>query len=266
MLETSTSLWFSLVSAHVEQLFAGSETGLEEGNQVRGHGCRLLASGFDLGPPTELHQHIVQETQVIRPDGLIIIEIWRLQTDPPSPSLQSLLKIGPSVNSDCRKRGDNSSITILNRSGLTDSKLSLDLMRRRSDHRRMIKQPYTFYVERHDPQRNMARYYAMEIVPDLFGQPCLTRRWGRIGKRGQRKQHQFADENEAVVLFLEIMQKKLRRGYRTPCVPKAVAALMQSPIADPTEPCEQGFRRTRAKGSHLNRDSAATTAKGARSR
>jgi predicted DNA-binding WGR domain protein len=130
----------------------------------------------------------------------------------------------------------------------------------------MIKQPYTFYVERHDPQRNMARYYAMEIVPDLFGQPCLTRRWGRIGKRGQRKQHQFAKESEAVVLFLEIMQKKLRRGYRAPGVPKAVALLMQSPIADATEPYEQGFRRARAKSSHLNRDSAATTAKGARSR
>ena len=195
---------------------------------MRGHGCCLLASGFDLGHPTELHQHIVQETQVIRPDCLIIIEIWRLQTDPPSPSLQSLWKIRVSVNSDCRKRGGNSSITILNRSGLTDSKLSLDLMRRRSDHDCMIKQPYTFYVERHDPQRNMARYYAMEIVPDLFGQPCLTRCWGRIGKRGQRKQHQFADENEAVVLFLEIIRKKRKRGYRPPSALQAADALRQS--------------------------------------
>lgn len=62
----------------------------------------------------------------------------------------------------------------------------------------------------------MARYYTMEIAPDLFGQTCLIRSWGRIGKRGQQKHHQFAQEGEAVRLFLDILRKKRRRGYQPP--------------------------------------------------
>jgi len=49
----------------------------------------------------------------------------------------------------------------------------------------MISQPYQLYVERSDALKNMARYYAMDISATLFGQACLTRRWGRIGSRGQ---------------------------------------------------------------------------------
>ncbi|THV12800.1 WGR domain-containing protein [Rhizobium rhizophilum] len=80
----------------------------------------------------------------------------------------------------------------------------------------MITQPYKIYCERHEPDRNMARYYTMEIAPDLFGQTCLIRSWGRIGKRGQQKHHQFAQEGEAVRLFLDILRKKRRRGYQPP--------------------------------------------------
>jgi predicted DNA-binding WGR domain protein len=89
----------------------------------------------------------------------------------------------------------------------------------------MIKQPYKIYCERHDPDRNMARYYWMEIAPDLFGQPCLIRSWGRIGKNGQCKQHQCADEKEAVELFLNILRKKRGRGY---CPPPAKERIRNS--------------------------------------
>lgn len=80
----------------------------------------------------------------------------------------------------------------------------------------MISQPYRIYVERREPDLNMARYYAMEIGLNLFGQTCLTRSWGRIGKRGQLKQHAFEQEQEAVGLFLEIVRKKRGRGYCPP--------------------------------------------------
>jgi hypothetical protein len=40
-------------------------------------------------------------------------------------------------------------------------------------------------VERIDARKNMARYYAMSIEPNLFGEACLIRRWGRIGASGQ---------------------------------------------------------------------------------
>lgn len=78
----------------------------------------------------------------------------------------------------------------------------------------MIAQPYQLYVERTDARKNMARYYAMSIEPNLFGEACLIRRWGRIGARGQRMVHHFEREEEAVGLFLQLLRQKRRRGYR----------------------------------------------------
>nr|WP_105441276.1 WGR domain-containing protein [Neorhizobium sp. T25_13] len=80
----------------------------------------------------------------------------------------------------------------------------------------MIAQPYQLYIERSDPAKKMARYYAMQIGQTLFGEACLTRRWGRIGKHGQEKQHVFEREEEAVQLFLELVKQKRSRGYRPP--------------------------------------------------
>lgn len=78
----------------------------------------------------------------------------------------------------------------------------------------MIAQRYQLYVERTDPSKNMARYYALSIEPNLFGEACLIRRWGRIGAKGQRREHHFRREDEAVELFLELLRKKRLRGYR----------------------------------------------------
>ncbi|WP_319005557.1 WGR domain-containing protein [Pararhizobium sp. YC-54] len=105
--------------------------------------------------------------------------------------------------------------TNLNRSGTTDSYLSLDGGRKISDSARMIAQPYHLYIERTEPEQNMARFYAISIEPTLFGDACLTRRWGRIGSRGQSKVHHFAQEKEAVQLFLDLVRQKRRRGYST---------------------------------------------------
>lgn len=77
----------------------------------------------------------------------------------------------------------------------------------------MILQPYQLYVERTDASKNMARYYAMSIEPNLFGEVCLMRRWGRIGSRGQSRVHQFAKEGEAVAMFLDLVRQKRKRGY-----------------------------------------------------
>ncbi|TCK19618.1 putative DNA-binding WGR domain protein [Ancylobacter aquaticus] len=77
----------------------------------------------------------------------------------------------------------------------------------------MIAQPYQLYVERRDTVRNMARFYALSIEPTLFGEVCLTRRWGRIGARGQAKCHTFEREEEAVQLFLGLLRGKRKRGY-----------------------------------------------------
>ncbi|WP_296105344.1 WGR domain-containing protein [uncultured Agrobacterium sp.] len=77
----------------------------------------------------------------------------------------------------------------------------------------MITQPYHLYIERSDRTKNMARFYAMSIQPNLFGEACLTRRWGRIGTTGQTMSQHFETEQEAVALFLDLLRQKKRRGY-----------------------------------------------------
>ncbi len=105
-------------------------------------------------------------------------------------------------------------ITVMNQSRPTDSYLSLDVRTAVGDSVAMITQPYQLYVERTDPTKNMARYYAMSIEPTLFGEACLIRRWGRIGVGGQRLVHHFSREEDAVALFLELLRRKRSRGYR----------------------------------------------------
>lgn len=79
----------------------------------------------------------------------------------------------------------------------------------------MIAQPYQLYVERTDRAKNMARFYSMSIDANLFGELCLTRRWGRIGAKGQTLIHHFEREQDAVALFLDLTRQKRARGYRT---------------------------------------------------
>jgi len=97
-----------------------------------------------------------------------------------------------------------------------DSELPLDSNALIGNDSAMIMQPYQLYVERTEPSRNMARYYAMSIEPTLFGTACLTRRWGRIGRMGQEKVHHFWQEEDAVHLFLDLLRQKRARGYRPP--------------------------------------------------
>lgn len=97
---------------------------------------------------------------------------------------------------------------------LSDSKLALDAHGQKRNSVTMIAQPYQFYVERTDRTKNMSRFYAMSIEPNLFGEICLTRRWGRIGTKGQTMIYQFEQEQDAVLLFLHLTRQKRSRGYR----------------------------------------------------
>ena len=78
----------------------------------------------------------------------------------------------------------------------------------------MTATPRHLYIERRDTTRNMARFYALSIEPTLFGDVCLTRRWGRIGTRGQMRTMSFSHENEALAQFVRIQRQKASRGYR----------------------------------------------------
>ncbi|MCA0340493.1 WGR domain-containing protein [Shinella sp.] len=78
----------------------------------------------------------------------------------------------------------------------------------------MLIQPYHLYVERVDPDRNMARFYTLAIELTLFGMPRLLRRWGRIGTFGRTMVHHFEREEEAVDLFLALLRERRAHGYR----------------------------------------------------
>ena len=123
----------------------------------------------------------------------------------------------PADRAERRRRTAHSvhrNFTEMNRSDAIDSYLSLDETCWSSEYAAMLLQPYQLYIERTDEARNMARFYAMTIEPDLFGEICLTRRWGRIGAQGEMKVQRFASERDAVATFLDLLRRKLSRGYR----------------------------------------------------
>nr|WP_244512866.1 MULTISPECIES: WGR domain-containing protein [unclassified Ensifer] len=101
----------------------------------------------------------------------------------------------------------------MNRFAPTDSKLSLDADSSARDAVFMTQQCSSLYFQRIDPNRNMARYYALSIQPTLFGETSLIRAWGRIGTLGQEMSHHFASEADAVALLLDIARRKRARGY-----------------------------------------------------
>ena len=48
-----------------------------------------------------------------------------------------------------------------------------------------------------DPAKRMQRYYRLDVQPNLFGQWCLIREWGRIGSTGRTRSIPFPTPQEA---------------------------------------------------------------------
>lgn len=42
-------------------------------------------------------------------------------------------------------------------------------------------------MTRIDPERNMARFYEIDVQPTLFGEFTVERHWGRIGAAASRR-------------------------------------------------------------------------------
>lgn len=85
----------------------------------------------------------------------------------------------------------------------------------------MNRDPDSLLLNRSDPGRNMARFYRLDIAPDLFGGVTLVRNWGRIGHPGQQRLHWFPDLQGARHEQAAWLRRKLRRGYdiAQPAVP-----------------------------------------------
>ena len=65
-----------------------------------------------------------------------------------------------------------------------------------------------------DPAKNRWRFYHLEIQPDLFGNACLVREWGRIGRAGKVLVRAFPTAAEAERALGLHRRRKEKRGYR----------------------------------------------------
>lgn len=65
------------------------------------------------------------------------------------------------------------------------------------------------------PERNMARFYLIQVVPGLFGQWGVLREWGRLGCTGTVRQDWHASEAEAHQAAQALLKAKQKRGYAT---------------------------------------------------
>lgn len=73
--------------------------------------------------------------------------------------------------------------------------------------------PKQTYLEKRIPAQNMARFYRMAVLPNLFGEWTLYREWGRIGQGSQIRMDWFTTETLAVAALITLEASKRRRGY-----------------------------------------------------
>ncbi len=69
------------------------------------------------------------------------------------------------------------------------------------------------YLTKIEPERNMARFYALDLQPNLFGEWSVIREWGRIGRAGQSRCTLFAQKPEAEAALGRELKRRDRRGY-----------------------------------------------------
>lgn len=69
------------------------------------------------------------------------------------------------------------------------------------------------HLRKIDPARNMARFYHVDLTPNLFGEMCVLRAWGRIGTQGRTMVETCSTTASAQVSACRLIKAKLRRGY-----------------------------------------------------
>lgn len=69
------------------------------------------------------------------------------------------------------------------------------------------------HLERRDPSQNIARYYRMSVLPNLFGEWTLRREWGRIGRGGQVRMDLFQSRDDAESALEILADAKRKRDY-----------------------------------------------------
>lgn len=69
-------------------------------------------------------------------------------------------------------------------------------------------------LEKCDPTKNVARYYQMSVLPNLFGEWTLRREWGRIGRGGQMRLDLFRSLLEAEDALKSLTHAKEKHDYQ----------------------------------------------------
>lgn len=103
----------------------------------------------------------------------------------------------------------------MNRLRLDDSNNELDAFAQSAETLPMEKPDLVdIYLERIDPDQNMARFYALSVRPNLFGELSLIRMYGRLDTVGHTMIDTFADIVLVKKARTKLLRQKLRRGYR----------------------------------------------------
>lgn len=67
------------------------------------------------------------------------------------------------------------------------------------------------YLEKRQSAKNVARFYRMTVMPNLFGEWTLCREWGRVGQGGQVRMDWFDSEDQAIGALIALEAVKRRR-------------------------------------------------------
>ena len=69
------------------------------------------------------------------------------------------------------------------------------------------------HFHKRDPDRNMARFYRVDVQPTLFGEASVARSWGRIGTAGRTAFETCSTHEAAETAAGKTIYAKLKRGY-----------------------------------------------------
>ncbi|OAI21477.1 polymerase [Methylomonas lenta] len=70
------------------------------------------------------------------------------------------------------------------------------------------------YLERHDTDKNLHRFYQMFVTPGIFGDWSLVREWGRVGSPGTVRKDWFCCEEDALAAENKLVANKGKKGYQ----------------------------------------------------
>lgn len=65
-----------------------------------------------------------------------------------------------------------------------------------------------------DPKANRYRYYRIELSEDLWGDLCLIKTWGRIGRSAYHKMHWLDSSKDLASVLQETVLLRVHHGYK----------------------------------------------------